>query len=238
MLLNHLLLLTLQFRAPPLHSPPLRACADTKIRVEADEASVGVALCEMLVAEYERAVAARGTFSFAISGGSMLKMLSNLRADDRRVDWSKCTMGFVSHRCLPLDADGSTTAKAKPAFLDAWTDAGLTVLNLGGTTDAEAEAAAYEAALGRPITTEVAAASDYDQLFYYGENYHQQYLAKPGARPYCSAQPRCVSLPPFESWCPPGLEHHKPKLPEAFWKEHGPKPHCVIRSPNPPIVFP
>ena len=44
----------------------------------------------------------------------MLKMLSNLRADDRRVDWSKCTMGFVSHRCLPLDADGSTTAKAKP----------------------------------------------------------------------------------------------------------------------------
>ena len=83
MLLNHLLLLTPQIRAPPL-----RACADTNIRVEADEASVGVALCEMLVAEYERAVAARGAFSFAISGGSMLKMLSNLRADDRRVDWS------------------------------------------------------------------------------------------------------------------------------------------------------
>ena len=107
----------------------------------------------------------------------------------------------------------------------------------------EASKAAYEGALAAagiagPITTEVAAASDYDQLFYYGENYHQQYLAKPGARPYCSAQPRCVSLPPFESWCPPGLEHHAPKLPEAFWAEHGPKPHCVIRSPNPPIVFP
>ena len=104
----------------------------------------------MLVAEYERAVAARGAFSFAISGGSMLKMLSNLRADDRRVDWSKCTMGFVSHRCLPLDADGATTAKAKPAFLDAWTDAGLTVLNRGGTTDAEAEASAYDG-LGRSL---------------------------------------------------------------------------------------
>ena len=106
----------------------------------------------------------------------------------------------------------------------------------------EASKAAYEGAMKAkgfgPITTEVAAASDYAQLFYYGEDYHQQYLAKPGARPYCSAQPRCVSLPAFESWCPPGLEHHAPKLPEAFWAQHGPKPHCVIRSPNPPIVFP
>ena len=162
MLLNHLLLLTPQIRAPPLRAPPLRACADTKIRVEADEASVGVALCEMLVAEYESAVAARGAFTFAISGGSMLKMLSNLRADDRRVDWSKCTMGFVSHRCLPLDADGSTTAKAKPAFLDAWTDAGLTVLNLGGTTDAEAEASAYEAALAANVASDGAGYPSFD----------------------------------------------------------------------------
>jgi peptide-methionine (S)-S-oxide reductase len=92
--------------------------------------------------------------------------------------------------------------------------------------------AAYEKALGRKITTECAAAADYDQIFYFGEDYHQQYLAKPGARPYCSAQPQCVSLPPFESWMPQGLEHHAPKLPEAFWKKHAPTPHCVIRSPN------
>ena len=99
---------------------------------------------------------------------------------------------------------------------------------------------AYEKALGRKITTECAAASDYDQyggVFYFGEDYHQQYLAKPGARPYCSAQPQCVSLPPFESWAPKQLqEKHAPKLPEAFWKKHGPTPHCVIRSPNAPIA--
>ena len=100
----------------------------------------------------------------------------------------------------------------------------------------EASKAAYEGALAAagiagPITTEVAAASDYDQLFYYGENYHQQYLAKPGARPYCSAQPRCVSLPAFESWCPPGLEHHAPKLPEAFWAQHGPE--AALRDQQP-----
>jgi len=109
----------------------------------------------------------------------------------------------------------------------------------------ESSKAAYEAALKAkgigPITTEIAAASDfakYGGLFYYGEDYHQQYLAKPGARPYCSAQPRQVSLPPFDTWAPAGLAHHAPKLPEAFWDKHAPSPHCVIRSPNAPISWP
>lgn len=66
-----------------------------------------------------------------------------------------------------------------------------------------------------------------------------QYLAKPGARPYCSAEPRGVELPPFESWAPAALkEKHAPKLPEAFWKEHAPTPHCVIRSVDTPIKWP
>mmetsp|Transcript_107611 Transcript_107611/g.169880 ORF Transcript_107611/g.169880 Transcript_107611/m.169880 type:complete len:261 (+) Transcript_107611:60-842(+) len=110
----------------------------------------------------------------------------------------------------------------------------------------EASKAAYEKALikagkGRgAITTEIKAAADYETAFYYGEDYHQQYLAKPGARPYCSAQPQQVSLPPFEEWAPNAelLAKHAPKLPEAFWQQHGPQPHCVIRSPNEPIVFP
>ena len=102
---------------------------------------------------------------------------------------------------------------------------------------------AYEKALGRKITTECAAASDYDQyggVFYFGEDYHQQYLAKPGARPYCSAQPQSVSLPEYESWAPKGLEHHKPKLPESFWRMHGlagSKGCPVVMAPNEPIEF-
>jgi len=90
------------------------------------------------------------------------------------------------------------------------------------------------------ITTEIRAASDFETVFYYGEDYHQQYLAKPGARPYCSAQPQEVSLPPFDVWAPEGLkdkDKHAPRLSEEFWREHGPKPHCVIRSPNEPIQW-
>jgi len=114
----------------------------------------------------------------------------------------------------------------------------------------EASKAAYEMALraagrgrGRGgITTEILPASDFEQVFYYAEDYHQQYLAKPGARPYCSAQPQEVSLPPYEEWVPADFtpeqkEFHAPKLPEEFWEEHGPTPHCVIRSPNAPIEW-
>ncbi|CAE7646746.1 msrA [Symbiodinium necroappetens] len=86
----------------------------------------------------------------------------------------------------------------------------------------EASKEAYEAELkangkGRgPITTEIRAASDFEgEVFFYAEEYHQQYLAKPGARPYCSAEPQQVSLPAFEKWCPAVLRSkHAPKLPE------------------------
>lgn len=110
----------------------------------------------------------------------------------------------------------------------------------------EASRDAYQTALqaagkgqGDEITTQIAAASDYTEIFYYAEDYHQQYLAKPGARPYCSAQPQVVPLPPFESWAPTPLrDKYAPKLPAAFWEQHGPKPGCVIRSPNEPISWP
>lgn len=123
------------------------------VQVEQDEASVGRALCDILKLEAAIGVAAKDKFTFAISGGSMLGMLSHL-ADDDSIDWSKCVMGFVSHRCVPNDDDGATFHKARPKFLQSWMDRGLTVLTLGGSTDAEAEAAAYEAALGEHVASD------------------------------------------------------------------------------------
>ncbi|KAJ1479238.1 glucosamine-6-phosphate isomerases/6-phosphogluconolactonase-domain-containing protein [Baffinella frigidus] len=116
------------------------------VRVEEDEESVGRALCAILEAECASALASRGSFSFAISGGSMLKMLSNLGGESV-VASDKCTMAFVSHRCVPLDDDGATYHKARPKFLDAWMQQGLKVVVPSGSDDAEKEAAGYEAAL-------------------------------------------------------------------------------------------
>jgi len=96
---------------------------------------------------------------------------------------------------------------------------------------------------GPMITTEIKSAESFDaqpgQLFYYAEDEHQQYLAKPDARPYCGAEPQGVSLPRFAKWAPQGLEEaHGPKLPEAFWREHAPKPGCVLRAPNAQLIWP
>ena len=110
---------------------------------------------------------------------------------------------------------------------------------------------AYEKKLedvtGRPrqISTEMAASTDYDSyggLWYFAEAYHQQYLSKPGSRPYCSAQPQGVSLPDYDEWCPfpegsELREKHRPTLPESFWKRHAPKRGCsVVQEPNEPIL--
>ena len=102
---------------------------------------------------------------------------------------------------------------------------------------------AYQAALSaaqhdRPITTEIEELRE----FHFAEDYHQQYLAKPGNRPYCSAEPTGVPLPPAEEWLPSELESngHAAKLPADFWAAHGPAAgprHCNLRAPNEPIVW-
>jgi 6-phosphogluconolactonase len=116
------------------------------LRIEKDEMAVGRALCSILESEYHHAISEKGTFVFGISGGSMLKMLSHLKGHSK-IDWSLCTMAFVSHRCVALDDDAATYHKARPLFLQSWMDQGLHVLTPTGTMDAEREADAYESQL-------------------------------------------------------------------------------------------
>jgi hypothetical protein len=101
---------------------------------------------------------------------------------------------------------------------------------------------AYEKALksegkgtGELITTEIKAG----ETFFHAEESHQQYLAKPGNRQYCSAQPTEVQLPDFAEWAPADLkEKYAPKFPDVFWAEHGPKPLCTIAGPHSQIKWP
>ena len=93
---------------------------------------------------------------------------------------------------------------------------------------AEASATHYQqriAAAGfGAITTEIRS----DQPFFFAEAYHQQYLAKPGSRPYCSAQPSGVPLGDF-----PGASY---KLPASVWSHYDWSiSHCILRGDNTPI---
>ena len=91
----------------------------------------------------------------------------------------------------------------------------------------EAYAALLAAAGHGAITTEIGS----HRTFYAAEAYHQQYLAKPGSRPYCSAQPSGLPLGPF-----PGASY---RLPEAVWQAYDwSVAHCVLRGDNAPIALP
>jgi len=77
-----------------------------------------------------------------------------------------------------------------------------------------------------PITTEIR----HRAPFFAAEPYHQQYLAKPGSRPYCSAQPSGVPLGPF-----PGADY---RLDSRVWQAFDWSiPHCVLRGDNAPIAL-
>jgi peptide-methionine (S)-S-oxide reductase len=74
------------------------------------------------------------------------------------------------------------------------------------------------------ITSEIAEGP----RFYFAETEHQQYLARPGSRPYCSARPSGVALDGFE-----GASY---KLPPQVWSHYDWSiPHCVLRGDNTPI---
>ena len=74
------------------------------------------------------------------------------------------------------------------------------------------------------ITTEI----QNDIKFYFAEDYHQQYLAKPGSRPYCSAMPTKVKLKNFI-----GANF---KLNEKVWTNYNwDVNHCILRGENTPI---
>jgi len=74
------------------------------------------------------------------------------------------------------------------------------------------------------ITTEILN----DVKFYFAEEYHQQYLAKPGSRPYCSAMPTKVPLKDFKG--------SNFKLNEKIWSYYNwDISHCILRGENTPI---
>ena len=140
---------------------------DIAVHIYGTAEEVAAALCARVEAEARDAVAKRGVFALAVPGGSVLKMLAGLT--DSSMDWSKAresqrmrpqvamdcadsrrvqvVLAYANHKCVPLDAETSTHAKALKLFLGAATRAGCVVITPGGSDDAPAEAAKYNARL-------------------------------------------------------------------------------------------
>ena len=74
------------------------------------------------------------------------------------------------------------------------------------------------------ITTEISN----NIKFYYAEEYHQQYLAKPGSRPYCSAMPTKVE---FKTFAGSNFKLNKDIWSNYNWDIN----HCILRGKNSPI---
>ena len=122
----------------------LEAAPAKKVHILPTEADVTDAVHQIVEKSAKSAIAARGHFSLAIPGGSVLKVLSTL---DPESDWvEKTTLAFVNHKCVPVDDVGSAIeAQAREKFLDRW---GLAdIVSLGGTDDGTNEASEYEAKL-------------------------------------------------------------------------------------------
>ena len=108
---------------------------------------------------------------------------------------------------------------------------GIYVYNADDLTVANAALKAFQLQLRHHITTETVMGVKP----WLAETYHQQYLAKPGNRQYCSAEPTGKRLPPIEEWdLSDALKlKYAPKLPAAFWHSYD---HS-IRAPHAPAKW-
>jgi 6-phosphogluconolactonase len=91
------------------------------VEIVADAAAVARTAAEQIVELAARAVAARGRFSVALSGGSTPKALYELLATEeyaRRIDWSAVHVFFGDERCVPPTDPQSNQRMARLALLD------------------------------------------------------------------------------------------------------------------------
>lgn len=141
--------------------------------------------------------------------------------DTRRVDFADLLKLFWEcHDPTQGLAQGNDTGSQYRSAILCTTSEQLTL--------AEASRRQYQeqlSAAGFPeITTEILI----HKPFYFAETHHQQYLARPGSRPYCSARPSGVRLTAFAGG-------NFLLAPEVWAQYDWSVQHCVLRSSNEPI---
>ncbi len=106
-----------------------------------------------LVTQIARAaIAERGVFHVALSGGSTPRPLYESLADDNGIDWENWRIFFSDERCVPLDSEESNYRMVKEALLDRLGDANShgqpgSVARMQGEQPPQEAAADYEEAV-------------------------------------------------------------------------------------------
>ena len=100
----------------------------------------------LIVGEAERAIAARGVFRIALSGGNSPRPVYEALA---RLDlpWEKWVITFGDERCVPPDSDQSNFGMARLAWFASARVPAASILRLEGECDPAAAAEKYEAEL-------------------------------------------------------------------------------------------
>ena len=147
-----------------------------------------------------------------------------------RAVWNPAVVGFADLLKLFWECHDPTQGMGQGNDRGSQYRSGIYPTSPEQVSMAEASRTAYQQLLSAAgygkITTEIVDG----QRFFPAEAYHQQYLAKPGSRPYCSAMPTGQALGDF-----PGADY---KLPPQVWRHYDwSVPHCVLRGDNTPIAL-
>lgn len=95
--------------------------ASTVISIYRDLESLSLAAAALFVESARKAIAVRGRFSVALSGGSTPRRTYELLgapANLERVDWSRTHVFWGDERCVPPEDPRSNARMARAAFLD------------------------------------------------------------------------------------------------------------------------
>lgn len=124
----------------------------TVVRVLKDEAELALAAAERVAAAAERAIAERGVFRVALSGGTAPLRLYRTLAEPpfaSRIDWSRVRVFQCDERTVPPDHPDSNYGRLRATLLSRVRIPAGAVHRMRGEDPPEAAAAAYARELAR-----------------------------------------------------------------------------------------
>lgn len=92
------------------------ANADNNMHIFQDQAEVADALASLTMKAAEQAIEERGSFTVALAGGSLIKLLGGLKGKNE-IDWDNWHVFWVDERCVPHDDPESNYGGALQALL-------------------------------------------------------------------------------------------------------------------------